>query len=531
MTKKIPHTYALIFYIIIFSAILTWFIPGGEFDKEFITINNSEQEVIIAGTYHPVESKAQTWEIFSAFYKGFIDKSEIIIFIFMVGGAFMIVGKSRAIDAGIFAFLKATTKMEKIKFFKKVGVENLILSSIMLIFSIFGAVFGMSEETIPFVLIIVPLAISMGYDSITGVALVFVAAAMGFAGAILNPFTIGVAQGIAQLALFSGIKYRLFSWVIINIFGISYILIYAKKIKKHPEKSLVCPDDLYWRQRESATINHIEYKRTKSSIFVFALVFIFMIYQSYENTITIFTFGLEKFKFPLIPILTVFFAISSFFSIKKSAHFFVLNLFAFTIIFLVAGVMAYGWYMMEIATLFMALGIFAGISMADSSNKIVSHFLEGVKDIASAALIVGLAGGIIEILNDGKIIDTILYETSNSFDGFSKVSSISLMYIFQTILNLFIPSGSGQAALTMPIMSPLADLMNIPRQAAVMAFQFGDGFTNMITPTSGVLMGVLSVAKIPYDKWFKWMFPFLIGLIIIAFLLLIPTVTMSLNGF
>ena len=244
-----------------------------------------------------------------------------------------------------------------------------------------------------------------------------------------------------------------------------------------------------------------------------------------------FNFEIEKIRILLIPPLTVLFFISSIFSLRKSAHFFVLNLFAFTIIFLVIGVMAYGWYMMEIATLFMALGIFSGVSMGDSSNKIVNDFLEGVKDIASAALIVGLAGGIIEILNDGKIIDTILYETSNSFNGFSKVISISLMYVFQTILNLFIPSGSGQAALTMPLMAPLADLMHIPRQAAVMAFQFGDGFTNMITPTSGVLMGVLSVAKVPYDKWFIWMFPFLIGLVIIAFLLLVPTVTMDLNGF
>jgi len=141
------------------------------------------------------------------------------------------------------------------------------------------------------------------------------------------------------------------------------------------------------------------------------------------------------------------------------------------------------------------------------------------------------AGGIIEILNDGKVIDTILYKASNSFNNFGKVGSISIMYVFQTILNLFIPSGSGQAALTMPLMAPLADLMQVPRQAAVIAFQFGDGFTNMITPTSGVLMGVLSVARVPYEKWFKWMFPFLIYLIILALLLLIPTVTMNLNGF
>ena len=531
MTKKIPHTFAIIFYVIIFAAVLTWIIPGGEFEKEEVTVNNTKREVIVANSYHPVESKAQTWEIFSAFFKGFVDKAEIIIFIFMVGGAFMIVGKSRAIDAGIFAFLNMTSKLEKLKLLHFLGVDNLILSSIMLLFSLFGAVFGMSEETIPFVLIIVPLAITMGYDSITGVALVFVAAAMGFAGAILNPFTIGVAQGIANLPLFSGIGYRIFAWFVINTFGISYILIYAKKIKKHPKKSLVCADDMYWRQKESATINHIEHKKTKHSVFIFLLIMFFLVYQSIENSVTLFKLGIDEISLPVLPVLTVLFAINSILSLRKSAHFFVLNIFIFTIFFLVVGVMGYGWYMMEIATLFMALGIFAGISMGNGANTIVNYFLEGVKDIASAALIVGLAGGIIEILNDGKVIDTILYEASNSFNNFGKVGSISIMYAFQTTLNLFIPSGSGQAALTMPLMAPLADLMQIPRQAAVVAFQFGDGFTNMITPTSGVLMGVLSVARVPYEKWFKWMFPFLIWLVVIALLLLIPTVTMDLNGF
>jgi len=531
MIKKIPHTFALIFYIIVFAAILTWIIPGGEFDRETVKVNNSSRNVIVAGTYHHIDNKPQTWEIFSAFFNGFVDKSEIIIFIFMVGGAFMIVGKSRAIDAGILSFLNMTTKLEKIKFLRILGVNNLILSSIMVMFSLFGAIFGMSEETIPFVLIMVPLAISMGYDSITGVAMVFVAAAMGFAGAILNPFTIGVAQGIANLPLFSGIGYRIFAWVVINTFGISYILIYANKIRKYPEKSPVCPDDLYWRQKESATINHIEYKKTKSSLVVFLTIMGFLIYQSIQNPITVFEFGIDSVSLAVLPVLTLLFAINSILTLRKSAHFFVLNIFIFTIFFLVVGVMGYGWYMMEIAALFMALGIFSGISMGDSANTIVQYFIEGVKDIATAALIVGLAGGIIEILNDGKVIDTILYSASNSFNHFGKVASISLMYVFQTILNLFIPSGSGQAALTMPIMAPLADLMQIPRQAAVVAFQFGDGFTNMITPTSGVLMGVLSVAKIPYEKWFKWMFPFVMYLIVLALLLLIPTVTMDLNGF
>jgi uncharacterized ion transporter superfamily protein YfcC len=186
---------------------------------------------------------------------------------------------------------------------------------------------------------------------------------------------------------------------------------------------------------------------------------------------------------------------------------------------------------MEIATLFFAMGIFSGIAMGYDDNKTVKYFLEGVGDIISAALVVGLAGGIIVILEEGMVIDTILYGMSKAMRGVGDVGAVGIMYIIQNIINIVIPSGSAKAALTMPIMAPFSDLIGISRQATVMAFQFGDGFTNMITPTSGVLIGVLGVAKIPYDKWVKWITPLIVILILLGFLLLIPTVTMKLNGF
>ena len=193
--------------------------------------------------------------------------------------------------------------------------------------------------------------------------------------------------------------------------------------------------------------------------------------------------------------------------------------------------MGYDWYVMEIATIFLTMGIFSGIAMNKSPNSIVNLFLAGVKDILSAALVVGLAGGIIVILQDGKIIDTILYYVSKSMSDFGRIASVSMMYLFQTILNVIIPSGSGKAALTMPMMSQFSDLIGVSRQATVVAFQLGDGFTNMITPTSGVLIGVLGVARIPFEKWLRWVSPFMIILIILGLILLIPTVTMDLNGF
>ena len=225
------------------------------------------------------------------------------------------------------------------------------------------------------------------------------------------------------------------------------------------------------------------------------------------------------------------FVVSGFITARKSIHFFILNLLIFTLLYLVVGVMGYGWYIMEIATLFLVMGIFSGIAMRKSPNDITTLFLAGVKDILSAALVVGLAGGILFILENGKIIDTLLYYIAKSMDDFGKTASIGMMYVFQTLIKIVIPSGSAKAALTMPMMSQFSDLIGVSRQATVMAFQFGDGFTNMITPTSAVLIAVLGVARIPYNKWVKWITPFMIILIILGFLLLLPTVFMKLNGF
>jgi uncharacterized ion transporter superfamily protein YfcC len=193
--------------------------------------------------------------------------------------------------------------------------------------------------------------------------------------------------------------------------------------------------------------------------------------------------------------------------------------------------MGYGWYIEEIASLFLAMGLLSGAAMNYNANKITKLFIEGAGDILSAALVVGLAGGILVILEDGRIIDTILNSVSSSMAGMGKFGTVSVMYVIQNMINVIIPSGSAKAALTMPVMAPFSDLVNLSRQATVMAFQFGDGFTNMITPTSGVLIGVLGVAKIPYDRWVKWIWPFMLVLIILGWLLLIPTVSMPLNGF
>ena len=532
MLKKVPHTYVIVFFILILAAVTTWFVPGGEYQRTTEVVNGVSRTIIVNDSFQYTESQPQTWQVFSAFFMGFEKQAGIIVFILMIGGAFWIMNQSRAIDVGIFSFLRFTKSIEHWKLLKVVGVNNIILLLIMTMFSAFGAIFGMSEETIAFIIIIVPLAISMGYDSITGVAIVFVAAGLGFAGAILNPFTIGIAQGLSDLPLFSGIGYRMFSWLIINSIGFTIILFYAKKIKSNPKKSLVYNIDDYWRKRNTTdSVDDIKYYTPINAWISYFVILAAIIAYSVIYPITILKIGNSHIESFALPITAAAFAIFGLMGLRKSVHFFILVLLLFTMVFLIVGVMGYDWYVMEIATLFFVMGLFSGISMRYDANTIVKHFIDGVKDIMSAALVVGLAGGIIIVLQEGKVIDTILHNLSQSMLGMGKVGTVEMMYVIQNIINVIIPSGSAKAALTMPIMAPFSDVIGISRQATVMAFQFGDGFTNLITPTSGVLIGVLGVARIPYDIWVKWIWKLIAVMIILGGILLIPTVTMSLEGF
>ena len=467
--KKIPHTFTIVFGLIVLAAVLTWVVPAGEYTR----VVEGGREVVLNDSFHRVDAAPQTRQVFSALFNGFVDKADIIIFILMVGGAFWILNNSHAIDVGVMAFLRRVQRLSRYKLVSKLGVNNIIITLVMLLFSLFGAVFGMSEETIAFVVVFIPLAIQMGYDSIVGVCMCYVAAHVGFAGAMLNPFTVGIAQGIAGIPLFSGLEYRLFCWVVLTVIGIAFVLWYAARVKAKPDRSPVHKLDDYWRERASSTE---------------------------QSTLTV-------------------------------RHILILILLLLTIVALVVGVLAWDWYIAEISALFLAMGILAGIIDRQTADDIAKLFLAGCKDILSAALVVGLASGIIFILRDGRIMDTLLYGLSRSLAHTGEVASLGVMYVFQTALNIVMPSGSAKAALTMPIMTQFADLIGVSRQTTVLAFQFGDGFTNMLTPTSGVLIGVLGIARIPYGTWLKWVWRFIVGLIVVGFLLMLPTLWLSLPGF
>ena len=494
---KVPNTYVIIFTVLLLCAVATWLVPGGQ---------------------------PQTWQIFSALYEGFSQQAGIIAFVLIIGGAFWVVNSTKAVDDGIMKFIGKIQQLERFSLVRKLGVGNIVITLVMLLFGLFGAVFGMSEETIAFVAVVIPLARSLGYDDFVGVCMVYVAAHVGFAGAMLNPFTIGIAQGMAELPLFSGIEYRVFCWIVLMLIAIVFVLWYARKIRKpvHTVESI----------SGNSVADAQPAGKVRAWICYAALTLVLVLFSVFYADDCIIKLGQSSFETPWpLWVATGLFAVTSFFSLRNSIRMFILNMLMFTIVFLVIGAMGYGWYLSEICALFMALAVCAGFSAGYSADKIAKEFIAGAKDIFSAALIIGFAAGIIVILKNGQVIDTMLASMASALEGTGRVGALGSMYGIQTFINVFIPSASAKAAVTMPIMAPFSDMIEVSRQATVLAFQFGDGFTNMITPCSGVLMAVLSVAKIPYEKWVKWIWKFILLLVIMGFLLLLPTLFMDLPGF
>lgn len=461
---QIPNTFVIVSTLMLLTAIATWVVPGGQYERQVVEKNGVRSQVLVQNSFKYVENHPQVFSLFTAPLKGFIRMAEIIAFIFFIGGAFNILQKTGAITAGIEDVVR-----------RMKGQEKLVIIFVMSIFSFFGAFFGMSEETIPFVLIFVPMALALGYDSITGISLSFLSAGVGFASAFFNPFTVQIAQKFSDIPPLSGWGYRIIIWIFTTAITIFWVVRYAEKIRKNPQLSPMAKEDAIRRQQIHLSMSNQESFQRKH-----ALVLIIL----------------------LITIITLF-----------------------------VGVLAFHWYITELAGLFIAMGIFAGLAGKMNLNSIFDAFIEGAKEIASAALIVAFAGGIIVILEDGKIIDTILHSLSSLLGKSRPLISAYVMYWIQLILNFFIPSGTTKAALTMPLFAPLADLTGITRQTAVLAYQFGDGFTNMIIPTSGVTMGTLALARIPYEKWFRWLLPLEIFFIILSMALLIPPVILHWDGF
>lgn len=493
---RVPNTYVIIFAALFLCCVMTWLVPGGN---------------------------PQTWQLFSALFEGFSRQADIIAFVLIIGGAFWVMNSTKAMDEGIAKFIGSLTKLERFSLIRKLSVGNIVITLVMLMFGLFGALFGMSEETIAFVAVVIPLAKSLGYDEITGVCMVYLAAHVGFAGAMLNPFTVGIAQGMAELPLFSGLEYRILCWVILMAVAIAFTLWYANRIRKPVSVPMQNQSDVKVERKGSGLRAWISYGILTVAMFVFA--------GFYADGCVI-KLGQSQYAAPwLLWVVSGMFAVISFFALRSSTKMFILNLLMFTVVYLIVGAMGFGWYLQEICALFTAMAIAIGFSADYSADTIAKEFVAGAKDIFSAALIIGFAAGIVVILENGQVIGTMLASAGAALADAGATLSLGFMYGIETFINLFIPSATAKATATIPIFADLSDLIGVSRQSTVLAFQFGDGITNMITPCSGVLMAVLSVAKIPYTQWVKWVWKFILFLVILGFVLLLPTIYFNISGY
>ena len=470
--KRVPNTYVILFVLILLCAAATWLLPGGVYEKgaDGVTV------------YSRVDAVPQTWQVFSALYEGFKLQAGIIAFILIVGGAFWILNATGAVDFGIRRIIARVGRHDR-----------LVLALITLLFSLGGAVFGMSEETIPFVGIVVPLVVSLGYDAIMGLLVVYVAAAVGFASAFLNPFTVGIAQEMAGLPLFSGMGYRIFCWVLLTGLFIGFVLCYAQRLRT--ERAVLCPDASFSAAADT---------------------------NSPETCLGDGPFASADTK----PAETCAGG-----TVSAGRQRWILLVLFLAVVALVVGATVWHWYIAEISALFLAMGILCGALAGFRPDRIAQEFVAGAKDIFPAALVVGLASGAVVILQNGKVMDTILHGLESGLGDSGRVGALSMIYGVQTVINLLIPSATAKAAITIPVMAPFADLIGVSRQAMVLAFQFGDGFTNLITPTSGVLIASLAMARVPYTQWVRFIWKYVLVLILAGFVLLLPTVLFPLTGF
>ena len=455
---KKPFTiniYGLIFLIMLLVAVLTWVLPTGQYD----TYEKDGRTYTVAGSYHKVKANPQgIGAILTAPAKGFQDCAGIIAFIFITGAIFTILEKTGTVKTMIMGTSYVFSKREKLK--------KWFIPASMVLFSIGGSIFGMEEETLIFIPMFIPLAISLGYDSVVGMCIPFLGAWVGFCSAFMNPFTVGISQEIAKLPLYSGIGYRLLMWFVFTSVVIAFVTWYGENVRKNPKKSLTYEEDL--ERRKNLDLSEIKKPEFKISHIIITIVF------------------------------------------------------ALGMLGLVVGVAKYKWYIVEISGLFLGIGLICALIARLTLTQTTDAIIEGARSMVSVAIMLALARAIVVIASDGRILDSILNYIAGFIGNMNPLMSVEGMFVAHSFLNFFIASGSGQAVLTMPIMIPLSDLLHISPQLTILAYQFGEGWTNAIIPTAPVTMAALGMAGISWIKWAKWNIKLQIILAILSILLLIP---------
>lgn len=455
-TFRMPHTLVIVGSLIVFVLVLSWLLPSGTYQ----TAEKAGRTVTVSGTYQVVPKVwlGPQWLAIAPF-RGFLDGALIIAFLLAIGGAFSVIQATGTVE---FAIRKVTAALAA-----RPVLEKLVIPVLMAVFSLAGSVFGMSEEVIPFIVICIPLALSLGYDSIVGVAIPFLGAAAGFGAAFFNPFTVGIAQGLVGLPLYSGLGYRVATWVLTTAVMIAWVMVYAARVKRRPELSPVRDLDLARDRSALDASGAVEPWTARRAL--------------------------------------------------------VLSLFVAAMGVLVWGILEKQWFIEEIGALFLAMGLILGVVAGLRSNAIATAFVAGARDMVNVALIIACGRALLIIAREAKVLDTILFHGSGAISVLPRVVAAQVMFLVQSVINFFIHSGTAQAALTMPIMAPLADLVGLTRQTMVYAYQLCE-LVNPILPTSAVTMGVLGMAKIPWERWARWFLPLMLTLMALAFLLLVPPV-------
>lgn len=435
-TISMPHMYLLLFIIVVVCAVATWILPAGEFDR---IVTESGSSVIVPDSFHAVESSpVGPFKAISAIFSGMSSGANIMLLVFLSYAGFGFVLSSGAINR----------MLERILRLMRGRVRLIMIPIFLVLFGAASSSIGLFEEVLPFIPIFVGVAISMGYDALVGMGIVAVGCGLGYSGAAINPFTVGIAQGIAEVPLYSGVGYRLFCHAVMIAVASIYMMRYAAKVQKDPAKSLVYGEDF-----------------------------------------SSFTFSDESKEQPL-----------------GTRDILILVVFVSGIAALVAGCLFFGWYYPQMAAVTIIVGILCGFILGMTPNEIAQKFETSFCEVAGTCLMIGIARSILVVLQNGNIVDTVVYYASLPLAEMPRWLAGSAMLAFQTLLNFLIPSGSGQAATSMPIMVPLADVLNIPRDVAVLAFQFGDGLSNVLWPSAFAPV-ICGLAKMEINKWWRWFVP------------------------
>lgn len=459
---KVPHVYAIIFALMVIFAVLTWIVPSGSYQRQEV----NGREVTVAGTYEQsektyideetgdeVDLRQGVFDVLQAPTRGIQEAIEVVAFILIVGGSFQVITKTGAITSGMGRVVRR---------FKNKDI--LIIPIAMVLFALGGTSFGMAEETLPFFAIFMPIMMAMGFDSMTAFMVVFVGARTGYIASTINPFNVLIAQGILGIQGNPQLWLRMIAWVVLTAVAITWVVLYARRVKKNPESSITFEDDI---------AKKVEFAADESAL-------------DAEFT------GRQK------GVLAVFIA---------------------GMCLIIWGLVTQGWYMNEISAVFLAMGLLAGVIAGFSQDVIAQEFVAGIADFAFSAIVVGLARGILVIASNGMIIDTILNALATGLGGIPAVLFTTLLYAVENLLAILVPSSSGLAALTAPIFGPLTELMGLNPEAAVWALSMGSATMSLICPTSAILVAGLGVCKIKLGQWWKtvWKFFLVVSLINIVF--------------